>query len=178
MEAFVRRLHESIPKPCFDRPFVCAELPTSCIAILIGENPATDMDMDWWYFWNDKTGFDFSRWDAMYRAVRRAAGKREVSPTRLRITRLREAGVRCLETNVFMNQAPAGAGKGVSNASLLGIAMETLPNIRVIIAHGKDAQNYASSCIIPAHIRLVPSKHFRLLSYADIDCIAADARAA
>src|SRR5215475_3894200 len=32
-------LHELIPKPCRDRPFVCRGLPEMCDVVVVGENP-------------------------------------------------------------------------------------------------------------------------------------------
>jgi len=52
-------LRNLIPKPCPDRPFVCAGLPELCDVVVIGENPATKMKIDWWCFWTDKNGFNF-----------------------------------------------------------------------------------------------------------------------
>lgn len=50
--------------------------------------------------------------------------KAEMSPTRTRILRLREAGLACLETNVFMNERLNGHGQGSTNADLLDLAVE------------------------------------------------------
>jgi hypothetical protein len=115
-----------LPKPCIDRPFVCAGRPDSCAALLIGENPATTTDVDWCSFWDDEAGFGFEQWDAVTPDTRRGAGKPEVAPTRLRINRLRSAGVVCLLTNDFMHESPAGDGAGKSNSDLLDLALRTI----------------------------------------------------
>ena len=175
---FTLGLSQILPKPCFDRPFVCVGQPETCTAVLIGENPATTIGVDWWTFWNDDTGFDFDRWDELYRESRRRQGKSEISPTRRRINRLRHAGVKCLEANSFMNERLLGHGAGKSNADLLDHAIGSLPNISAVIAHGNEAQAFVASMKAPARIRIFATKHFRLLSYAAIDELAAQIRAA
>jgi hypothetical protein len=57
-------LHKTIQQPCYERPFVCDGLPESCSVIIIGENPATSMQTDWWDFWNDETGFDLGKFES------------------------------------------------------------------------------------------------------------------
>lgn len=175
---FVPILHSVLPRPCFNRPFVCAGQPESCRTILIGENPATSSAFDWWDFWSDEAGFDLERWEASYRSVRLSNGMREISATRSRIVRLRRAGVRCLETNVFMNERLHGHGDGRSNMDLLDLAMDALPDLNTIIAHGKVAHAYLDSRTIPRRFRIFRTRHFRLLSYAEVDALAAEVNAA
>jgi len=178
MSPFATKLHTLLPKPCFDRPFVCLGNPESCTAILIGENPATITSVDWWSYWSDSLGFDLERWQSMYSESRRERGKAAVSPTRGRISRLRSAGVNCLETNVFMNERLLSHGAGTANSNLLDLAIETLPELTSIIAHGKEAKAFVETRSIPDRFRVFKTKHFRLLSYATIDNLGASIRAA
>ena len=60
-------LKKVIPSPCFDRPFVCDGFPSASNLMVIGENPATSIDKDWWLFWNTETGFDYEAFLADYR---------------------------------------------------------------------------------------------------------------
>lgn len=175
---FVPILYSFLPRPCLDRPFVCAGRPDACTAVLIGENPATSTNADWWSFWSDVTGFDLERWEASYRSERLRRGKRAMSATRSRIVRLRSAGIRCLETNVFMNERLHGHGEGRSNRDLLELAMDALPNLDTIIAHGKVAHAYLDSRTIPRRFRVFRNRHFRFLSYAEVDALAAEVNAA
>ncbi len=171
---FTDHLHSLLPRPCYDRPLVCAGRPETCTAILIGENPAVTTGLDWWAFWDDSTGFDIVRWNEAYREARRDQGKTDLSHTRRRIARLRDAGVLCLETNVFMNERLAGHGAGRSNADLLDLAIETLPHISAVIAHGRIAESYLASRKNLSRFRVFTTKHLRLLSYAAVDQLAAD----
>jgi len=85
-------LRNTLPEPCYDRPFVCNGLPQSCTVMIIGENPATQMQSDWWSFWNDETGFDLSRFETSYSEARIVAGKRPLTNTRRRLNKFRNAG--------------------------------------------------------------------------------------
>ena len=170
MRRFGSALHSVIPWPCYGRPFVCDGLAEECVAVVIGENPATEVRSDWWSYWNDETGFQYSKWRKDYDKSR---GARRASNTRLRLDRLRARGVRCLETNVFANERPDGAGAGASNRDLLDIALETLPNIGYVIAHGDIAKDYVRYRSFPSYIRkLFELRHFRSESYANIDLVA------
>src|SRR5262245_18709053 len=108
MSRFTNALHVSVPRPCFGRPFVCDGHPENCRAVVIGENPSTEMGADWWSYWDDSKGFDYGAWKAAYENTREKKGKSRVSNTRARLNRLRSGGVQCLETNVFFNERPNG----------------------------------------------------------------------
>lgn len=179
MPRFADALNAIVPRPCHGRPFVCDGVAEKCIAAVIGENPATEVGSDWWSYWDDATGFRLSTWRTQYEESRRRAGKSTVSNTRRRLDRLRVRGVQCLETNVFFNERLDGPGIGASNKDLLDIALETLPNIRFLIAHGETAKTYIQSRTIPPHIRKVfETRHFRSESYDTIDRVADEILAA
>jgi hypothetical protein len=108
-----------IKKPCYDRPFVCDGLPRSCDVVVIGENPATKMNSDWWDFWDDENGFNLSKFEKAYQEARQADDKPPISPTRLRLKRLRSNGLKCFETNFFSNEQLGGHGVGISSEDLL-----------------------------------------------------------
>lgn len=173
MPRFNDAILTAIPRPCHGRPFVCEGNPDTCIAAVIGENPATELGLDWWAFWDNERGFRLTAWREQYEASRLKGGKRPVSNTRLRLDRLRTRGVRCLETNIFFNERLNGPGAGVSNTDLLDIAIKTLPNLKFVIAHGKPAQKYIRSKTIPAHVsKVYLMRHFRSESYEAIDRVA------
>lgn len=179
MAAFAGALHNILPRPCYERPFVCDGPAEQCIAVVVGENPATDTRVDWWSYWSDSTGFNFSAWTAHYARAREQRGKNPTSPTRLRLNKLRSLGVRCLETNVFFNERPDGAGQGASNADLLALVFTTLPGIRFVIAHGDTAKDYMQTRSIPPHIaKVFRTRHFRLESYQTVERIASEILAA
>lgn len=167
-------LHSLIPSPCHDRPFVCDGLPQSCTVIVVGENPATDMDSDWWSYWSDETGFDLSRFEHDYEARRRAQGRLAVSNTRLRLRRLRSHGLGCLEANAFAREGPGGHGDGKSNSDLLRLFLSKLPQLKAIIVHGVGAQRAINQIELPARLHQFSAPHFsRRVSYDQIDDIAA-----
>ena len=166
-------LHSIIPHPCHDRPFVCDGLPQSCTVLVVGENPATNMDTNWWSYWSDETGFNLSKFEYDYEARRRAQGKRAVSPTRERLKRLRSRGLQCLETNVFAQEGLGGHGAGQSNIELLRLFLSKLPQLNAIIAHGAEANREIDRIELPAWLHLFSTRHFRLVSYDKIYDIAA-----
>lgn len=145
----------------------------------MGENPATDTRVDWWSYWSDSAGFNFSAWTTHYEQARQRRGKNPKSPTRLRLHKLAALGVRCLETNVFFNERLGGAGQGASNADLLALVFATLPNIKFVIAHGHIAKDYVQTRTIPRHIaKVFRTKHFRLEPYQTVERIANEILAA
>lgn len=71
------------------RPFVCEGSPLDCKAFIVGFNPATETDADFWGFWRAGTGFDKAAWLQHYKEQRQLRplepGKRRrrtVSPSR------------------------------------------------------------------------------------------------
>ena len=169
-------LHRTIPKPCYERPFVCDGLLESCTVVVIGENPATEMRTDWWSFWNDKNGFDLRKFESEYQELRLASGKRPISNTRIRLNRLRSNGLRCLETNVHKNERPGGRGIGSPNTDLLPVLLASLPSLRGVIAHGSVATRYLASLALPLGVQSYRMRHFRSESYSSIDEVAEQLR--
>lgn len=152
---------------------MCEGNPDQCTVVVVGENPATELGVDWWQHWDESRGFLFAEWTAAYEESRRGGGKPAVSPTRLRLDRLRKHGVRCLETNVFFNERLKGPGEGWSNSDLLDFALSSLHGLRFVIAHGRIAQEYLQGKTLPRTVlKVFRTKHFRLESYEAIDRIA------
>jgi len=167
-------LHELIPKPCRDRPFVCDGPPEKCDVVVIGENPGTKIKNDWWCFW-DKKGFDLAKFERAYIEARRLANRRRpIGPARLRLDRLRFNGLKCLETNVFRNEQLGGAGDGVSNKEFLRTFIDHrhLPELKAVIVHGVVAQKEwrRLELPLPTGVQIHFMGHFsRIVSYEDID---------
>ena len=67
------------------RPFVCDGYPSECHVMIIGTNPATFLNTDWWYFWKSGYGFDYNLFVRKYKDTRKKPGK---SPTRQRLDRI------------------------------------------------------------------------------------------
>ena len=171
------QLHTMLPKRCFDRPFVCDGLPENCAVIVIGENPALKLGVDWWTFWDDDSGFDLRRFEKLFKEKRVASGKRR--PTRDALDRLlnplREAGLGCLDTNVFRNENPGGHKGGrrkIKNDDVLQTLLAELPQLRTVIAYGKCAKNFMSGQSLPPHVEYFREDHFRNVAHKKIDMLA------
>ena len=80
-------LKKIIPQPCYERPFVCDGFPSESVMIVIGENPATSMQNDWWSYWSPTSGFNLDGFVDDYLDQRRVIGK-GISNTRRRLNRL------------------------------------------------------------------------------------------
>ena len=168
-------LKDTIPSPCFERPFVCEGLPSDSPVIVVGENPATPLTVDWWSFWRANTGFDYQTFLDTYLEERSKIGK-GVSKTRRRLNRFRANGISCVETNAFRNEKPDGAGQGAPNFDILNLLIANMPSLRAIVAHGKIAQEYIAQASIPSDISQYRTRHFRMESYKTIDDICVDIR--
>jgi uracil-DNA glycosylase len=149
MKTWTELLEKVIPSPCNDRPFVCNGLPDASKVMVIGENPATPTNKDWWSYWDDKKGFDYDAFLIDYKKnkneQRKNAGKKELPEVfdgvRNRFYHIRAKGVECIETNVYRNEKPDGAGKNRKiNTALLKTLVVNNKNLKLIIAHGDKAQ--------------------------------------
>ncbi len=173
-------LHTMLPKPCFGRPFVCDGLPENCVVIVIGKKNALELGVDWWTFWDDDSGFDSRRFEILFKERRIALKKR--LRTRDTLDRLleplREAGLGCLETNVFRNENPGGHKGGghkcivQRNDDVLQILLAELPQLRAVIAHGIDAKSFMSGQTLPSHIQCFREDSFRNVAHKRVDAIA------
>jgi hypothetical protein len=173
LEKWTSFLEEVIPSPCYERPFVCDGLPSASIAIVIGENPATPLMKNWWDYWDEMSGFDLDVFVEHYIEERQLRGK-GISNTRRRLNRIRENGVKCIETNAYQNEKPDGVGEGVSNFALLNVLISQNENLKAIIGHGKIAQEFLDRVIVPNGVKTYRPRHFRMESYDEIDRICAD----
>ncbi len=145
--------------------------------IVIGENPSLKLGVDWWTFWDDDSGFDLRRFEKLFKKKRVASGRKR--PTRDRLDRLlnprREAGLGCLDTNVFRNENTGGrksGGREIKNDDVLHILLAELPQLRAVIAYGRHAKNFMSGQSLPPHIQVFREVHFTRVSHENIDAIA------
>jgi hypothetical protein len=124
------------------RPFVCSGSPLGCDVFIVGCNPATAMDTDFWSYWRVGYGFDKDAWLADYKAQRRSAGKRDVSPTRRAIEVLVEScrPLKCLETNVFAEptERQSDLSTAARSRTMLAFLVSAI-GPRWIISHGAIA---------------------------------------
>jgi len=167
------KLRETIPSPCFERPFVCDGFPSESTMIVIGENPATPLQFDWWNLWRANSGFDYQAFIDIYKKERSKLGK-GISNTRRRLDRFRKKGVLCVETNAFRNEKLDGAGEGSPNFDVLNLLICHMPNLKGVLAHGKVAQKYLRLASIPKTVPRYETRHFRGESFSTIDAICAE----
>ena len=144
-----------IERPCFDRPFVCDGMPDSSSAIVVGENPSTDMTTDWWHYWSETDGFNYVKFMVDYRKR-----KPRLLGTRLRFDHIRNAGTRVIETNFYRDQSPNGSINKVLNTPLIQLLIDNVPQLDAIIFHGDDAKALAHLLKIPKTVRKFGTRHF------------------
>ena len=179
MTDWTQILKPLIPLPCYHRPFVCEGFPDSSQVIVIGNNPATPLDIDWWCFWDEATGFDFDSFLNCYLAKRNG----EESETRKFLDRFRDNGFKSIDTNAFSNE---GSGRlenaPICNRDVLQALICHMPCLKGIFAHGGKAKKVLKTLQVPSHVIIYETYH---LSYtgekgrnhdaikAEIDCFCA-----
>ncbi|MDH4560645.1 MULTISPECIES: hypothetical protein [unclassified Pseudomonas] len=146
-EAGLTRL---IGRPSRLRPFICDGSPLTCQVILVGANPATEMEEDFWSFWRPGIGFNKAAWMDAYLKERQTrplkpgkTRRNPISNTRrvLEWVTLSAAPYRCLETNTYAT-ATSTLGE-LALADRDSDPFEFLLNTiqpQLIVAHGRDAE--------------------------------------
>jgi hypothetical protein len=145
LDEFERGLRARIGSPAFVRPFVCEGSPLECRAFIVGSNPATALELDYWSFWERGYGFHRTIWAEASRAQRRAAGKAEITPTRRMLGRIMKeaAPVRCLDTNVFSTPTPAerDLAADLRRTDVFDFVLDAV-RPAALLAHGKEAADH------------------------------------
>lgn len=145
LDELERGLRARIGSPAFVRPFVCEGSPLECRAFVVGSNPATALELDYWSFWERGYGFHRAMWAEATRARRREAGKAEITPTRRMLGRIMKeaAPVRCLDTNVFSTPIPAerDLGAELRRTDVFDFLLEAV-RPAALVAHGKEAADH------------------------------------
>lgn len=151
-------LNEVIPLRCNSRPFVCRNgFPDADDVIIIGQEVATNLDTNWWNWWNAKTGFDYQRFETDYLEYRRKKGKiykdgtPKPSDTRICYNLIHKEGINAVETNA-------------SHSEVVKLLIENM-SLKAIVAHGKDAKDlvdrFQSQRVIALpDARIIRTKHF------------------
>ena len=159
MTDWTQILKPLILPPCFHRPFVCEGFPDDSQVIVIGNNPATPLDIDWWRFWDEATGFDHISFLKYYLAKRN--GKE--SKTREFLDRFKYNGFKSIDTNAFSNE---GSGKlestPVCNRDVLQALICNIACLKGIFAHGGKAKKVLKNLQVPSHVIIYETYH---LSY-------------
>ena len=104
LKSFREGLEPLMPNPGA-RPFTCKGSPLECRLFIVGLNPATPLDKEFFRcFWNDDSGFLRDEFEAAYsRERKKQRKKQDTSPTRQKIEAFVKAAscVPCLETNIY-----------------------------------------------------------------------------
>jgi len=148
LEVFQRELTALIGRPTDLRPFVCDGSPLECRAFIVGFNPASASEVDFWDFWTPN-GFDKAAWFENYLRERRdrplkpgKTRRNPISNTRRVIEWiLAEASpVKCLETNIYSAATEEAADLPARQRSTapFDFLLKTIKP-SVIVAHGNDA---------------------------------------
>lgn len=130
-------LNTGVPSPCHYRPFVCGAggFPEHHNVIVVGQDPSTRLDTNWWDYWDSETGFDYDRFIAEYVKTRKNQGNStSKSSARLRLDRIRLNDIKAVETN-----ASKGDDVPDSNRNVVKFLIEKMHDLKAIIAHGAIA---------------------------------------
>jgi hypothetical protein len=172
LQNFEAKLKGLIGRPTDLRPFVCNGSPLTCDVIIVGINPATLLNADFWDFWFPGYGFGKAAWFEAYLQARRVQplkpGKKRrnlLSNTRRVIEWIIEVAwpVRCLETNLYATPTPEAQEllRSQRISETFNFLLDTIKP-RVIVAHGEDAKAYIQNHLwtkqIGVHVKCVP--HF------------------
>ena len=155
LKEFETKLEELIGRPTELRPFVCDGSPIDCNVFIVGFNPATSMECDFWEFWRSDTGFDKRAWFDAYIQDRRTRPLKPGKTRRAAVSNSRRviewilesaAPARCLETNIYA--APSEQITDLASEKRLTAPFDFLLSTikpKLIIAHGTDAARHCQS---------------------------------
>lgn len=166
LDEFEKILAGLIGRPTNLRPFVCAGSPLTCKIFVVGFNPATEMQGDFWDYWVSGIGFNKAGWFQAYLADRKIRplkpGKKSrpaVSNTRRCLGWIEDgaAGNPILETNIFARATATKADLALRDRSSepFRFLFEAIKP-QVIVAHGTDAHVVADQLDTNARIIKIP----------------------
>lgn len=165
---FQQQIEAIIGRPSNQRPFVCDGSPLDCRVFIVGLNPASASERDFWEFWNLETGFEKRAWFESYiaeraqRPLKPGKSRRNlVSNTRRVLQWVITSAVHTpiLETNIY-SSATEDASDLTHNMRCtrpFDFLIERLKP-HLVVAHGNDAADHMRT----AHtgVRIVAVKHF------------------
>jgi len=168
LQSFENGLEAIIGRPTTLRPFVCDGSPLDCRVFIVGFNPATDSEIDFWTFWSSDRGFDKKLWYQNYLKERRnrplkpGKTRRPQKSNTRRVMDWIEAeasSVRFLETNIY-SSASEQAKDLVTERRITAPFDYLLREIRphAVIAHGHDAVAHLQTKV--EQERLIQVQHF------------------
>lgn len=172
LSEFADGLAALIGRPSTLRPFICEGSPLTADVFIVGYNPATRLDGDWWTFWDPAYGYRKADWMAGYSAQR---GK--TSKTRAKIEEIVAglSGHAVLEANI--DARPSARKKDYPTP--LTAPFDLLVAVcrpKVVIAHGVDAVRHLQP--LKDRLTLIECPHFIFVGHARTEQILGQARRA
>lgn len=149
------------------RPFVCDGYPTESHVLIIGTNPATTLNMDWW---NSDRGFDYDLFMSRYVNARRRMRKSLLGATRRQFIRITDTlqstfrlNLKSIETNVYRRETWSeeqfwqyDERDRYPNDDVLHLLISGLQPPRAVIPHGACAATWLieGAAKLPSNIRI------------------------
>ncbi len=184
------QLRHIVGSPLYgQRPFVCEGYPTESHVLIIGTNPATPLNMDWWDWWNSERGFDYDLFMSRYINARRRMRKSLLGATRRRFIRITDTlqskfrlNLKTIESNVYRREARSEEqlwgykeSDRYPNNEVLHLLISGLQMPKVVIPHGTSAAAWLTeqAAELPPNIK-IPGRalpHFSKATDAEINYI-------
>ena len=149
VSTFMQGLVEVIGRPSTLRAFDCDGSPLECSVFIVGLNPATASERDFWEYFHPVKGFMKAKWREDYIAERKKAGEYyAISPSRNAIEKVELAAgpTKILVTNIF--STPGNSAGDLKDSQRATTAFDYLMSTirpRLVIAHGLEAGAYLST---------------------------------
>ena len=149
---FENSLRKKLKKYDKPRPLICDGNPLNCEIFIVGINAATEMQADFWSFWNNKSGFNKAEWLETYILERKTkplkpnkTRRNKLSNTRQRIEWIIESikPVKTLETNLFVKATPTAdeLNNEDRESSVFEYLLRTIKP-KIIFIHGNEVIEY------------------------------------
>ena len=165
------RLRYIVDSPLYgQRPFVCDGYPSESQVLIIGTNPATPLNMDWWDWWNSDRGFDYDLFMSRYINARRRMRKSLLGATRRRFIRITDTlqstfrlNLKSIETNVYRRETWSeeqlwgyDERNRYPNDDVLHLLISGLQPPKAVIPHGACAAAWLTegAAKLPPNIRI------------------------
>jgi hypothetical protein len=155
IDQFQSGLVEVIGQQSNLRPFICEGSPLDCEVFIVGYNPATAMNIDWWQYWEEGYGYRRGQWRQEYLLQREG----RMSKTRKRIEAIVSdlTPYRVLEANIDARPSKRKSEYPRPVTAPFDYLLKSC-NPKVIVAHGVDAVAHLESWAKTGS--LIACKHF------------------
>jgi hypothetical protein len=173
MSRISERLRCRVKDPCINaRPFVCDGNPEDCRVMIIGENPALELNVNWWDFWCDDTGFDLHKFNEQFQQQQKSKTHKALEKL---WEPLRNAKEKCLVTNRFRNENRGGAKKSkapAKNDDVLELLLSELKQLEAVVAYGVHAIDFIEQQPLSDHVHVELLPHLTRVPYDKLDEVA------